>query len=357
MGVIVGDVLMSAAFISYAGPFTKIYREWMTNQKFIEYFRKFNIPMTADLNPVNMLVDEATKAEWNNEGLPTDIVSIENGTILVNSARYPLMIDPQLQGIFWIKEKLKAAGLISMRIGSKNYVNKIERAIEDGTPVLLENLEEYIDPIIFPIIARKIVKKGGKVFMDFGGKKLDLHPDFRLYMQSKMSNPNYPPEIQAEAALINFTVTEIGLSDQLLALVVSKERPDLARTKTNLIKEQNEFKITLRDLESNLLDRLANAKGNLLENIELIENLEESKRLSIEISEKVAIARVTEKEITDASEMYRPSAVRGALIFFLMNELYKMSSFYMYSLESFVNVINIAIDTAKQDAPEQVAID
>lgn len=96
MEVVVGDVLMSAAFISYAGPFTKIYREWMMEQKFIDYFRKFNIPMTADLNPVNMLVDEATKAEWNNEGLPTDVVSIENGTILVNSARYPLMIDPQL---------------------------------------------------------------------------------------------------------------------------------------------------------------------------------------------------------------------------------------------------------------------
>lgn len=244
-----------------------------------------------------------------------------------------------------------------MRIGSKNYVNKIERAIEDGTPVLLENLEEYIDPIIFPIIARKIVKKGGKVFMDFGGKKLDLHPDFRLYMQSKMSNPNYPPEIQAEAALINFTVTEDGLSDQLLALVVSKERPDLARTKINLIKEQNEFKITLKDLEANLLDRLTNAKGNLLENIELIENLEESKRLSIEISEKVAIAKTTEKDITDASEMYRPSAVRGALIFFLMNELYKMSSFYMYSLESYVNVINIAIDSTKMDAHEADHID
>lgn len=172
-----------------------------------------------------------------------------------------------------------------------------------------------------------------------------------------MSNPNYPPEIQAEAALINFTVTEVGLSDQLLALVVSKERPDLARTKINLIKEQNEFKITLRDLETNLLDRLTNAKGNLLENIELIENLEESKRLSVEIGEKVAIAKVTEKDITDASEMYRPSAVRGALIFFLMNELYKMSSFYMYSLESYVNVINIAIDSTKLEAPEAAAID
>lgn len=355
ISVVVGDVLMSASFISYAGPFTKIYREWMMNEKFQEYFIKYEIPMSPGLNPVNMLVDEATKAEWNNDGLPSDNVSVENGTILVNSARYPLMIDPQLQGITWIKEKLKDDGLISMRIGSKNYLNKIERSIEDGNPVLLENLEEYIDPIIFPIIARKIVRRNGKVFLNFGGKKLDLHPDFRLYMQSKMSNPNYPPEIQAEAALINFTVTETGLSDQLLTLVVGRERPDLAAKKIKLIKEQNRFKITLKELEANLLDKLTNAKGNLLENIELIENLEESKRLSTEIKEKVEIAKVTEKEITEASEMYRPSAVRGALIFFLMNELYKMSSFYMYSLESFVNIINLAIDyVTEEKAPAEL---
>ena len=107
-----------------------------------------------------------------------------------------------------------------MRIGSKNYINILERCIEDGTPVMLENLEEYIDPIVFPIIARKIVRRQGKVFMEFGGRKLDLSPDFRLYLQTKLSNPDYPPEIQAEAALINFTVTELGLSDQLLSLVV-----------------------------------------------------------------------------------------------------------------------------------------
>ena len=40
---------------------------------------------------------------------------------------------------------------------------------------------------------------------------------------------------QAETTLINFTVTESGLEDQLLALVVNKERPDLEETKTQLI--------------------------------------------------------------------------------------------------------------------------
>lgn len=42
--------------------------------------------------------------------------------------------------------------------------------------------------------------------------------------------------------------------------------------------------------------------------------------------------------------MYRPAASRGALIYFLLSDLPKIHSFYKYSLESFIDVINRAID-------------
>jgi len=47
-------------------------------------------------------------------------------------------------------------------------------------------------------------------------------------------------------------------------------------------------------LEADLLYRLATAEGDILDNIDLIENLEKSKKLSTEINEKVEIAKVTE---------------------------------------------------------------
>lgn len=64
------------------------------NKKFSKFIIDGNIPMTHNINPVKMLTDEARIAQWNQQGLPTDIVSIENGTILTNSDRYPLMVDP-----------------------------------------------------------------------------------------------------------------------------------------------------------------------------------------------------------------------------------------------------------------------
>lgn len=53
----------------------------------------------------------------------------------------------------------------------------------------------------------------------------------RLILQTKLANPHYKPEMQAQSTLINFTVTRDGLEDQLLANVVSTERPDLEELK------------------------------------------------------------------------------------------------------------------------------
>jgi dynein heavy chain len=50
--------------------------------------------MSAIPNPLSVLSDEATVAGWNNFGLPPDRVSTENGSILTNSERYSLIIDP-----------------------------------------------------------------------------------------------------------------------------------------------------------------------------------------------------------------------------------------------------------------------
>jgi len=106
--------------------------------------------------------------------------------------------------------------------------------------------------------------------------------------------------------------------------------------------------IKLKELEDELLFKLANAKGDILDDIALIENLEYSKKLSVEIEEKVAIAKTTEAKINETSENYRPAANRGALFYFLLSDLSKIHSFYRYSLEAFIIVINRAIDNISE---------
>lgn len=101
-----------------------------------------------------------------------------------------------------------------------------------------------LDPVLDSIIGRNLIKKGTSI--RFGDKEVEYNSNFRLILHTKLANPHYKPEMQAQTTLINFTVTRDGLEDQLLADVVSKERFDLEKSKANLTKSQNTFKISLK---------------------------------------------------------------------------------------------------------------
>lgn len=83
------------------------------------------------------------------------------------------------------------------------------------------------------------------------------------------------------------SVTESGLEEQLLALVVNKERAELEEARQGLVRQLNEFKIALKGLEDNLLVKLSNSQGDILEDVELINNLENTKKTALDIETKV----------------------------------------------------------------------
>jgi dynein heavy chain len=102
-GKLIGDVLLAAAFVSYAGPFNMLFRQQLVNEKWTPDLIERAVPMSPGVKPLDLLTTDASKAHWANEGLPTDPLSVENGAIMTSAARWSLMIDPQLQ-VSCIKE-------------------------------------------------------------------------------------------------------------------------------------------------------------------------------------------------------------------------------------------------------------
>jgi dynein heavy chain len=148
-------------------------------------------------------------------------------------------------------------------------------------------------------------------------------------LHTKLGNPHYPPEIPAEATLINFTVTMSGLEDQLLSLTVRKERYDLALTSEELVKQQNDFTIKIKELKDQILYKLAVATGDITEDVALIESLEETKVIANDIATKQVLAQETQDQIRITSEKYRSVANRSSLLFFFMNDLVKIHTYYI----------------------------
>ncbi|KAM6297516.1 dynein axonemal heavy chain 9 [Aegotheles albertisi] len=340
-----GDVLLVTAFVSYLGYFTKKYRQDLLDGIWKPYLHQLKVPIptTPSLDPLAMLTDDADVAAWQNEGLPADRMSTENATILMHCERWPLLVDPQLQGVKWIKAKY-GEDLRVIRMGQKGYLDMMERALAAGELVLIENLEESVDPVLGPLLGRETIKKGR--YVKIRDKECDFSPAFRLILHTKLANPHFQPELQAQCTLINFTVTRDGLEDQLLAAVVNMERPDLEELKSDLTKQQNGFKITLKTLEDNLLSRLSSASGNFLGDTVLVENLEITKQTAAEIEEKVQESKVTEAKINEAREHYRPAAARASLLYFSMNDLHTIHPMYQFSLKAFSMVFQKAIERA-----------
>lgn len=100
-----GDCCIASAFVSYLGPFNKEFRDLLIKRDFFADCRDQDVPTTPNMNLTAFLVDDATVGEWNMQGLPTDDLSIQNGIMVNNAARYPVLVDPQGQARTWILNK------------------------------------------------------------------------------------------------------------------------------------------------------------------------------------------------------------------------------------------------------------
>ena len=179
---------------------------------------------------------------------------------------------------------------------------------------------------------------------------MDYDPSFKLYLTSKLPNPKYSPAIFGKAMVINYTVTLNGLEDQLLSVIVGFERKELEEQRKNLIAETFSNKHLLKDLEDSLLRELATSKGNMLDNTELIQTLDETKTKAKEVTEKLKVGEQTAIEIDRVRNGYRPAARRGALLFFVLSEMALINNMYQFSLSSFLDVFEICLKKSLPDA-------
>lgn len=123
-----------------------------------------------------------------------------------------------------------------------------------------------------------------------------------------------------KVTLLNFMITEAGLQDQLLAITVAKERPDLETERNQLIIQSADNKRQLKEIEDKILYILSESE-NLLEDESAVNVLSSSKTLANDIVEKQAIAEVTTAQITTARLVYTPIAIHSTMLFFTISEL------------------------------------
>ncbi|XP_061296692.1 dynein axonemal heavy chain 7 isoform X3 [Bos javanicus] len=342
-----GDILVSSGVVAYLGAFTSNYRQNQIKE-WTNLCKRRDIPCSEDYSLMNILGEAVTIRAWNIAGLPSDSFSIDNGIIIMNARRWPLMIDPQGQANKWIKNMEKTNSLHLIKLSDPDYVRTLENCIQFGTPVLLENVGEELDPILEPLLLKQTFKQGGSTCIRLGDSTIEYSPDFRFYITTKLRNPHYLPETSVKVTLLNFMITSEGMQDQLLGIVVARERPDLEEEKQALILQGAENKRQLKEIEDKILEVLSSSEGNILEDETAIKILSSSKALANEISQKQEVAEETEKKIDSTRMGYRPIAVHSTILFFSIADLANIEPMYQYSLTWFINLFILSIENSEK---------
>ncbi|CAG9136920.1 unnamed protein product [Plutella xylostella] len=343
---LIGNCLLAASFLSYAGPFSFSFRQTMIYEDWLGDILERGIPLTEPYTLEKNLTNEVEISNWNSQGLPPDELSVQNGVLTARAARCPLCVDPQTQALAWIKRREAKNNLKVLSFNEPSFVRQLEMALKYGLPVLFQDVGEYIDPVIDNVLEKNIKTEAGRTFVMLGSLEVDYDPNFRMYLTTKLANPQLNPATYAKALVINYTVTVQGLEDQLLSVVVRHERSDLEEQRESLIVETSANTALLRALEESLLRELAACTGNMLDNVDLVDTLENTKTKAAEVIEKLAIAAATTRELEGLRDGYRPVARRGAILFFVLSDMAGVNSMYQYSLTSYLDVFTYALRKA-----------
>ena len=347
---LLGDCMVGSAFLCYVGAFSFEFREELVREIWEDDLRKRNVPMSKPFKLEQLLTNDVEISQWTSEGLPPDELSVQNGILTTQGSRFPLCIDPQQQALNWIILKEEKNNLKVCTFNDPEFLKQLELAIKYGFPFLFKDVDEYIDPVIDNVLERNVKGTGQRQYIILGDKEVDYDPNFRLYLNTKLSNPKYSPGVFGKAMVINYTVTLKGLEDQLLSVIVKYERPELEEQRENLIQEMFKNKQKLKDLEDTLLRELANSTGNMLDNTELISTLEDTKTKASEVSEKLKLSVKTGVDIEKARDGYRKAANRGAVLFFVLSDMSVINPMYQYSLMAFLEVFNISLRRSLPDS-------
>ncbi|VUZ94664.1 dynein heavy chain, putative [Plasmodium vivax] len=352
---IVGDVFICSSFISYCGMFNTEFRNYLMNEVFYHYTKNIkNIPVSDNIDVIKYVLSSAdTKiCDWSVQKLPNDKLSIENALISENSNKYVLLIDPQCQASNWIKNKEFQNDLSNHRcittFSSSKFKDNLEFCLSEGKTLLIENVEEYIDPILDSVLEKQIIKKGKKNYILIENNLINFDENFNLFMTTNLPNPNYSPEIYAKCCVIDFTVTVKGLEDQLLGRVLTEEQKHLEVSLKNIMIELKDNTKSLQDLDKQLLYKLNTSSSNLIEDEELIEVLNNTKLLSKELETKLKDSNEKKKEINEKREQYRSVALRGSILYFCIVDITNVNYIYNTSLHQFLEQFDLSIKRAEK---------
>ncbi|XP_029136209.2 dynein cytoplasmic 2 heavy chain 1 [Labrus bergylta] len=339
--------MLAAAFITYLSAASEDCRRqclesWMAQSG----LQKFDLR--------SFLCSESEQLIWKSQGLPSDDLSMENALVILQinelklrSVACPFLIDPSSRATEWLRTHLSQNRLEVINQQDSNFMTSLELAVRFGKTLIIQEMDG-VEPVLYPLLRKDLIAQGPRYVVQIGDKVIDYNEDFRLFMATRNPTPFIPPDAVSVVTEVNFTTTRAGLRGQLLALTIQQEKPELETEKTRLLQQEEDKKIQLAQLEESLLETLATAQGNILENRELIDSLNQTKTSSALIQESLLESHRLQASLDQERDAYLPLAESASKMYFVITDLSRINNMYRFSLASFLRLFQRALQSKKE---------
>lgn len=346
---LIGDILISSAIIAYLAPLDLTFRKKCTSD-WHAVCQRLSIPCSPEFKFAKALGSDIQIQRWALDGLSKDEFSVGNAIILKNSCRFSLLVDPQRQANLWIRKVEVYNKLRIVKFTQTDFVATLRHSVEIGCPLLVEGIGGTLDASIEPVLHRHTFKLSGKEmpYVCIAGETIPWHENFRLYLTSYQRNPALSPETCNKVNIINFVMTQKGLEQQLLDILISKERPDLQEQREQLIVEFAKNQALLKEYENSILQTIARSHGRILEDHTAVREMNDLKQLCVEVGDRLDTTKMEQDKIKRFRDIYKPVAIHAAIIYYCLNTLHALNPMYQFSLIWYSNLYKWSIESANR---------
>lgn len=369
-----GDIAIAAGFMTYCGLFHGHHRN-KTIKTWMQICKGLQVPVSEVFKLSDILYDSpyAITNGWSELGLPSDTFTQDSTMILTSCERnhrcWPLLIDPEGHANTWLQRRYSSPTspsssskslIVIKQTDSKDTLCRVlEDCVKSGYSLLYEDITGKLDGCFTNLInhqynrsVNKLSDTNHTVIID--GKEIIIDPSFKLYFSSKSELSVCLCEGMIDKlTIIDFSVSNTSLEEQLLDEIIKFERPDIFEKRGKLNQSLVDDKLQLEAIESEILSQI-NSTDKILENDDIVTSLMKSNASILNIQSRIYDTQNTLQEIATLCEAFRALATRGSVLYQVISSLHHIHPCYTYSLNYFKSIFHRNIPkSAKKEALRQ----
>ncbi|XP_033127107.1 dynein heavy chain domain-containing protein 1-like isoform X2 [Anneissia japonica] len=259
-----------------------------------------------------------------------------------------LLLDPDMerpQGDIWI-----------ISSDDSSVEMKLIQSVVLGLTMLIKNLERKpLDPRFDNVMKRNFVLGlDGKRRLKIGSLEYVCHPSFNLYLSSSvplhLKGANIFPQPTELTSVINLAISPEGLSNQILEIAISFERPEYDNQVKTLEGDIRDQKLFMEKVEMDILMNTINLEVGILEESTMLDQLLKYQQNIQSTEASLHESLLYLDQIKSKTKDYKAVSEHATLLYQVVDSMSQLNPLYYQSLGSFVHLCRSVIKGHRKES-------